>query len=275
MRRLLAACATLAIACAPKVFGDEQSTSPYATAADFAKYAMKLRSRPCSKSSRKFLSDQLASAVQRYPWKTSIVTTVFWVGEQAGGNNRSKLQKFLDFNWSENYAEPILRFQRTAQLHPNCFYSQAKPLLLCFTVHDVTHGQFKPEAPLVIPWFKHEYRGRGSRYAEIDGLPFVRQSHLLCAMGRLRSVSHDHFQYVFGNERPKPNLNHGAGLDVSPAVRDYLGLAPTDVTDWQFVEVRDVSSGPWRSYGENNHFVIARRQNEQRMADRGLGAAKK
>ena len=27
--------------------------------------------------------------------------------------------------------------------------------------------------------------------------------------------------------------------------------------------------------GENNHWVIARRQNEQRMADRGLGAAKK
>ena len=32
----------------------------------------------------------------------------------------------------------------------------------------------------------------------------------------------DHWQYVFGNERPKPNLNKGAGLDVSPAVRDYL-----------------------------------------------------
>ena len=38
MRRLLAACLSLAIASAPKVFGDEQSTSPYATAADFAKY---------------------------------------------------------------------------------------------------------------------------------------------------------------------------------------------------------------------------------------------
>ena len=45
----------------------------------------------------------------------------------------------------------------------------------------------------------------------------------------------DHWQYVFGNERPKPNLNKGAGLDVSPAVRDYLGLQPTDVTDWRFV----------------------------------------
>ena len=74
---------------------------------------------------------------------------------------------------------------------------------------------------------------------------------------------------------PKPNLNHGAGLDVSPAVREYLGLAPTDVTDWQFVEVRDVPPGPWRSYGDNNHFVIARRQSEQRVAAGGSGAAKK
>ena len=60
-----------------------------------------------------------------------------------------------------------------------------------------------------------------------------------------------------------------------PAVRDYLGLAPTDVTDWQFVEVRDVPPGPWRSYGDNNHFVIARRQSEQRVAAGGSGAAKK
>jgi hypothetical protein len=43
------------------------------------------------------------------------------------------------------------------------------------------------------------------------------------------------------------------------------------VTDWQFVEVRDVPPGPWRSYGENNHFVIARRQlaqNAQRSGDK-------
>ena len=39
----------------------------------------------------------------------------------------------------------------------------------------------------------------------------------------------DHWQYVFGYERPKPNLIGGQGLDVSPAVRDYLGLKQTDV----------------------------------------------
>ena len=53
------------------------------------------------------------------------------------------------------------------------------------------------------------------------------------------------------------------------------GLAPTDVTDWQFVEVRDVPPGPWRSYGDNNHFVVARRQSEERVAAGGSGAAKK
>ena len=71
------------------------------------------------------------------------------------------------------------------------------------------------------------------------------------------------------------NLNHGAGLDVSPAVRDYLGLGPMSLTDWQFVEVRDVPPGPWRNYGDNNNFVIARRQTDQRLAEQYSAAKAK
>jgi hypothetical protein len=65
----------------------------------------------------------------------------------------------------------------------------------------------------------------------------------------------DHFEYIFGHEKPKPNANSGAGLNVSPAVRDFLGLASTDVTDWRFVEGGEVPPGPWCSYGENNDFA--------------------
>ena len=54
-----------------------------------------------------------------------------------------------------------------------------------------------------------------------------------------------------------------------------LALAPTDVVDWQFVEVRDVPVGPWRSYGDNNHFVIARRQSEQRLVQESTETKKK
>ena len=75
------------------------------------------------------------------------------------------------------------------------------------------------------------------------------------------------FNTFSGTSGRRLNLNHGAGLDVSPAVRDYLGLGPTSLTDWQFVEVRDVPPGPWRNYGDNNNFVIARRQTEQRLAE--------
>ena len=47
-----------------------------------------------------------------------------------------------------------------------------------------------------------------------------------------------------------------AGLDVSPAVRDYLGLKANDVTDWRFVDFNEVPRGPWATHGENNTFVI-------------------
>jgi hypothetical protein len=82
----------------------------------------------------------------------------------------------------------------------------------------------------------------------------------------------DHWQYVFGNDRPKPNLNHGAGLDVSPAVRDYLGLSSTyDVCDWKFVEVSEIPVGPWARYGENNDLVLNARRGTQRVATQLIG----
>ena len=77
----------------------------------------------------------------------------------------------------------------------------------------------------------------------------------------------DHWQYVFGNERPKPNLNKGAGLDVSPAVRDFLGLGDTDVTDWRFVDFAEIPHGPWAQFGDNNTFVINERGNQKVRVD--------
>jgi hypothetical protein len=277
MKRLLAVCLTLVIAGAAK--GDEQSTSPYATAADFAKYAMKLREQALLKvEPQVFVPTSSRPTTQRSPWKTNIVTTVFWVGEQAGGNNPvPNFKSSWDANWTGSYGgfdNPDSSSRRN--YIPVSFIPHQNPFYCALPYNDVTHGQFKPEAPLVIPWFKQAYTGPGQSVSK-DRWIAIRKGNRTCYAqwedcGPFRT---DHFQYVFQNERPKPNLNHGAGLDVSPAVRDYLGLAPTDVTDWQFVEVRDVPSGPWRSYGENNHFVIARRQTEKCLAERTLEAAKK
>jgi hypothetical protein len=277
MKRLLAVCLTLVTAGATK--GDEQSTSPYATAADFAKYAMKLREQALLKvEPQVFVPTSSRPTTHRFPWKMSIVTTVFWVGEQAGGNNPvPNYRSSWDLNWTTNYGgfdtpDPSSR----RNYIPVAFIPHQNPFYCALPYNDVTHGQFKPEAPLVIPWFKQAYTGPGQSVCK-DRWIAIRKGNRTCYAqwedcGPFRT---DHFQYVFQNEHPKPNLNQGAGLDVSPAVRDYLGLAPTDVTDWQFVEVRDVPAGPWRNYGENNHFVIARRQTEKRLAERISPSAKK
>jgi hypothetical protein len=41
-----------------------------------------------------------------------------------------------------------------------------------------------------------------------------------------------------------------------------------DVCDWKFVEARDVPSGPWTKYGDNNTFVLQRRGANLFMVDR-------
>lgn len=275
MSRIIVICLALIAGAMPAL---AQSGSPYESSADFAKYAMKLREQAILKvEPQVFVPTTSRPTTARFPWKTSIVTTVFWIGESAGGNNPvPNYKSSWDANWQASYGgfdTPETSSRRN--YIPVAFTPRQNPFYCALPYNDVTHGQFKPEAPLVIPWFKQSYSGPGKSVCQHRWIA-VRKGNRTCYAqwedcGPFRT---DHFQYVFQGERPKPNLNHGAGLDISPAVRDYLGLQPTDVTDWQFVEVRDVPPGPWRSYGDNNHFVLARRVQEQKLADRS-GNAKK
>ena len=244
-----------------------QSQSPYESSADFAKYAMKLREQAMLKvEPQVFVPTSSRTSTQRYPWKTNIVTTVFWIGELPTQNNPvPNTKSSWDANWRANYGgydtpDPSQRRNYV----PVGFTPRQNPFYVALPYNDVTRGRFKPEAALVIPWFKQQYTEQGKSVCKGRWLA-IRKGNRICYAqwedcGPFRT---DHFQYVFQNERPRPNLNKGAGLDVSPAVRDYLGLQSTDVTDWQFVEVRDVPAGPWREYGDNNHFVIAQRQTQQ------------
>ena len=253
--------------------------SPYESSADFAKYAMKLREQALLKvEPQVFVPTASRTSSARYPWKNNIVTTVFWIGEQPTDNNPvPNVKSSWDAEWTSHYGgfdSPDPGSRRN--YIPVSFVPKQNPFYCALPYNDVTHGQFKPEAALVIPWFRQAYSGAGQSVCK-DRWIAIRKGNRVCYAqwedcGPFRT---DHFQYVFQNERPKPNLNRGAGLDVSPAVRDYLGLAPTDVTDWQFVEVRDVPPGPWRTYGDNNHFVIARRQTEQRVVQETTDKKKK
>jgi len=59
-------------------------------------------------------------------------------------------------------------------------------------------------------------------------------------------MNEDDAAYVFGTAKPTNTWDAKAGLDVSPAVKNYLGLQDVDRTSWNFVSASSVPAGPWR-----------------------------
>jgi hypothetical protein len=201
------------------------------------------------------------AAVHQFSWKPNIVTTIFWIGEKPSGNNPvPNRSSSWEKNWTQSYGgydDP--NPARRRDMIPVSFTPRQNPFYCALPYNDKAREGHRPEAPTVVPWFKEAYQGPAVSTCKGRWIAIRKGAKTAYAQwedaGPFRT---DHWQYVFGNERPKPNLNQGAGLDVSPAIRDYLGLQDTDVTDWKFVEFKDVPSGPWAKYGDNNTFVINR-----------------
>jgi len=277
----IALCAGLLVCFGTHVSAQSRSDS----AADFAKYAMKLPEKSLLKMEPNFIRppannrlrlsgsgtgngssvserNSIGAGSGEYAWKVGIATTVFWVGEQATVNNPVANDKSAwDSGWISSYggtdspnSEDRLNFI------PSTFIPRQNPFYVALPYNDVDDHHTKPEAAQVIPWFNSS---------------FVRDGQSVCK-GRWVAIRHgkkvcyaqwedvgpfqtDHWQYVFGSERPRPNRNRDAGLDVSPAVRQYLALDNVDFCDWKFVEFLRVPSGPWAIYGDNNTFSRLRR----------------
>jgi hypothetical protein len=246
----------------------------YAKAEDGNKYSKKLRESVLSRPdlqplATNGLTDPPKPSIERYPWKNGIVTTTFWIGEQPTKNNPvPNHASSWDDRWAERFGglDDPDRANRANYL-PVKFVPAQNPFYVALPYNDVQKGGHKPEAQQVIPWFRQAYQGPGKSVLKGRWIAIRFQGRVAYAQwedcGPFRT---DHWQYVFGNERPKPNLNRGAGLDVSPAVRDFLGMASTDVTDWKFVDFSEVPTGPWSTHGDNNTFVINKRAEETRLA---------
>jgi len=203
-----------------------------------------------------------------YSWKRGIVTTIFWIGERPRGNNpvpnaRSSWDRYWYYSYG-GYDNPDPGSRRN--FIPINFVPRQNPFYFALPYNDVVGGHTKYEASQVIPWFKQAFVRNGQTVLKNRWIAVHHGDKVCYAQwedcGPFRT---DDSRYVFGDERPRPNLNQGAGLDVSPAVRDYLGLGVKDVCDWKFVEFREVPPGPWGTHGDNNTFVILRRQSNKQF----------
>jgi poly(3-hydroxybutyrate) depolymerase len=177
----------------------------------------------------------------KYPIHKNIMTTYFWVGEDASEDNSwiSNHHSAWDEDWVNHFGgidNPDCR-----DGYQPCGFTAKENTFYCA----LPYSDFDDQGPKVnrldVPW-----------YEEVDDQTSVIKNRWVkvifngkeayCQLEDAGPGSSDDFAYVFGNAAPI----HDIGLDVSPAVRDYLGLDGMDQTNWQFVDDEDVISGPWK-----------------------------
>ena len=259
---------------------------------DIAKYAMRLREKELLRiepriirlsannrlqlsglndGSGSFVSERnsLRAGSGEYAWRVRIATTVFWVGEQATVSNPVSNDKSAwDTDWISSYGgmDSPNPEDRT-KFVPASFVPRQNPFYVALPYNDVDDHHTKQEAAQVIPWFNNAFVRDGQSTCKGRWVA-IRHGRKVCyaQWEDVGPFQTDHWQYVFGDERPRANSNRDAGLDVSPAVREYLGLENIDFCDWKFVEFLQVPIGPWALYGENNTFSRLRRPRSTSIA---------
>jgi hypothetical protein len=172
----------------------------------------------------------------------NITVTIFWIGEQSSPENDyiPNDKSVWDTKWEEHYGgfdDPSNR----SGFYPKGFIPHENSFYFALPYNDYNEeGNLKQNNNLEIKkvckngcknkWIKIT-KGNKISYAQWeDSGPF----------------EYDDFPYVFENKQPINKKNNNAGLDVSPAVRDYLNLEDIDIVDWQFVDFKDVPNGEWK-----------------------------
>jgi hypothetical protein len=190
-----------------------------------------------------------------YPWKKNIVTTCFWVGEGASGyNSMTNYKSAWDGSWTKSFGGMDCPEKRIATAgfgkttFPKTFVPTQNPYYVALPYNDIKYPKTSRK---LIPWwsdkaykedpYKSQCKGRWVMIVHEDKVCFAQWEDV----GPFR---YDHAGYVFGGDRP--NTYSKAGLDVSPAVRDYLGMEGLEKADWRFVNDEEVPYGPWIEYSE-------------------------
>jgi hypothetical protein len=181
-----------------------------------------------------------------YPWHRSIVTTVFWVGEgRTPISSTTNGASAWDFHWVRSYGgfdDPVHRVGPC----PRRFAATRNPFYVALPFNDLKYPEL---ARKWVPyWWKPNFGERSrckGKWVEIRNRRGKSAFAQWEDVGPLRC---DHAAYVFGNDRP--NVYNHAGLDVSPAVKDYLNLDGFALCDWRFVDAEQVPPGPWLQYQE-------------------------
>jgi len=183
-----------------------------------------------------------------YTVHENISVTIFWTGEESSSANGNipNLASAWDDMWMLNYGgvdDPDNRIG----YYPSGFIPDENPFYFALPFNDFDeNGNKKTDLSSYIPWATSNddntlsiCKNRWIKITKGDKVAYAQWEDV-------GPFGEDDKAYVFGNSAPQNQINNNAGLDVSPAVRDYLGLNDIDTVDWEFVDDGDVPDGPWK-----------------------------
>jgi hypothetical protein len=182
------------------------------------------------------------------PVHAGVTATVFWVGEQAAPGSPANTSSAWDDRWQEHFGGVDDPRHRTGYL-PARFVPRENPFYVALPYNDMPAAR-RSKAMRVIPWARPRDReaGAGTQSLCKNHWVWLSRGGRVCYaqwedVGPFRT---EDAAYVLGTAAPRNTRNESAGIDVSPAVRDALGLDGMGAVDWRFVEEAEVPEGPWK-----------------------------
>jgi hypothetical protein len=189
------------------------------------------------------------TARSEYPLHKNISATYFWVGEDASGDNAhiSNAPSAWDEDWLKHFGGVDNPKKRNGYF-PAGFTPKENPFYVALPYNDFDeNGNHKSNILKLASWTESMKCGPEESYCKNRWVKIMKNGKATYAQWEdVGPFKEDDSVYVFGSALPKSKTNDHAGIDVSPAVHDYLGLGDIDKVDWQFVDDDQVPDGPWK-----------------------------
>ena len=179
----------------------------------------------------------------QYPIHKDITATVFWVGEGSSSANWyiSNEESAWDENWMQSFGGEDTPEDRDGY-YPDGFTPKENPFYFALPYNDFNDRGIRKDNSVQVYWKDEKNYTREESMLKNRWIIIMTDTQ----WEDTGPFEYDDVDYVFGTNKPKNTFNQHAGLDVSPAVRDYLKLTGIDKVDWQFVDFGDVPEGPWK-----------------------------
>ena len=183
-----------------------------------------------------------------YPLHTGIKTTYFWTGEAASADNDfiQNVSSAWQSDWASYFGGEDNPYSRCGY-NPCAVAPKENPFYFALPFGDFTETGIASGVNAVY-WHNAAAQARLN-----NGQSILKNRWIQVNLGAktvyaqwqdVGPFNSNDSNYVFGSAAPQSTR---AGLDVSPAVSDYLGMGGSATTSWRFVTDAEVPAGPWKT----------------------------